>query len=61
MTVTPAEDRFWELLIKRIEEEKCILILGPDISLDGQKTLNEQLKDYLDTNKGRKYHYYIDD
>ena len=61
MTVQQPEDRFWELIIKRIEEEKCVLILGPDISLDGRKTLNEQLKDYLDTNTGKKYHYYIDD
>ena len=61
MPVHLQEDRFWELIIKRIEEEKCILILGPDIALEGKKTLNEQLKAFLDNNSTQKYRYYIDD
>lgn len=55
------EEMKWDQIIKRIEEEKCILILGPDLALEGKQTMNEQLKDYLDNNSARNYKYYIDD
>jgi hypothetical protein len=58
------EDNFSEKLeriIERIEDEKCILILGPDIALEGKKSLNEQIKEFLDKKSLKKYRYYIDD
>jgi len=59
--IQPQDDKFWELIIKRIEEEKCILIIGPDIALtNSDKSINQQLKEYLENNAtGCKY--YSDD
>jgi len=43
------DDKFWDLVLKRIEEEKCVLIVGPDITIsDPDKSLNELLKEYLE-------------
>lgn len=50
-------------IIDKIKEEKCILIIGPDITLsDTDKTINEQLKDYLEsTFRSKIKNYYTDD
>ncbi len=42
------QDKFWDLIIRRIEEDKCILIIGTDLSTEKTKSLNEQLKEYLE-------------
>lgn len=56
------DDRFWDLASKRIEEEKCVLILGPDISLsESDLPLNERLKEYLESNTGTELEYYRED
>src|SRR5579862_4713779 len=61
MSLNP-DDKFWDLVLKRIEEEKCILIIGPDIALsETDKSLNELLKEYLEKNKGTEIEYYNDD
>jgi len=39
-----------DLLTKWIHDEKCILILGPDIVFDFQKSLLKELSDYLINN-----------
>ena len=59
---TNQDDRFWDLVSKRIEEEKCILIIGPDITLsESDRSLNERLKDYLENNTGSEVEYYTED
>ncbi|HEU4901967.1 MAG TPA: toll/interleukin-1 receptor domain-containing protein [Flavisolibacter sp.] len=56
------DDKFWDLVQKRIEEEKCILILGPDISVsDTGRSLNEQLKNYLEKKEQTEIAYYTED
>ena len=56
------DDKFWDLVQKRIEEEKCILIVGPDISVsDTDQSLNEQLKDYLEKKGQAQIEYYTED
>ena len=55
------DDKFWELIIKRIEEEKCVLIIGPDIVAgSSDKSINQQLKEFLENNSAG-YKYYPDD
>jgi hypothetical protein len=56
------DDKFWDLVQKRIEEEKCILIIGPDFtSEDAERPLNERLKEYLESNKQTAVEYYTED
>ena len=56
------DDRFWDLVFKRIEEEKCILIIGPDTATsDPDKSLNELLRESLQKNKGNEIEYYSED
>ncbi len=55
------QDKFWELTVKRLEEEKCILITGPDLSLSSDITLNERLKEYLEKQGSNKFKYYSED
>jgi TIR domain/SIR2-like domain len=48
MTV-PNDKINWELIIKRIEDEHCILIIGPEISIiDQNKPINELLRDRIE-------------
>lgn len=55
------EEKQWELISKHIEEEKCILIIGPEILLDNSdKTVNQLLKELLENNK-TDHHYFSDD
>lgn len=54
-------DRLWDRITKRIEEEKCILILGPDIVPTDEVSLSEQLKTYLEDNGHGDLKYYTDD
>jgi len=54
-------DKFWDLIVKRIEEEKCILILGPDIDIsEKDKSINKLVKDFFDS-KATKYNFYSED
>ncbi len=56
------DDKFWDLVRKRIDEETCILIVGPDISIsDPTKSLNQLLKEYLDSKTGNQVEYYTED
>lgn len=55
------DDKLWELITQRIEEEKCILILGPDIVPSETVSLNEQLKSYLEKEGHDGLKYYTDD
>lgn len=56
------DDKFWDLVQKRIEEEKCILILGPDFTApDADRPVNERLKEYLQTAQQTAVEYYTDD
>jgi hypothetical protein len=56
------DDQFWKLVLTRINEEKCILIVGPDITLsETEKSLNELLKEYLEKNKQTDIGYYTED
>ncbi|MEO5999674.1 MAG: toll/interleukin-1 receptor domain-containing protein [Chitinophagaceae bacterium] len=56
------EDKFWELMIQRIEEEKCTLIIGPHIALkENDKSINEILKEYLESQSDGEIKYYADD
>ena len=54
-------DKLWERITQRIEEEKCILILGPDIVPLETVSLNEQLKSYLKKEGHDGLKYYTDD
>ncbi len=55
------QDKFWELTIKRLEEEKCILITGPDILPSEDISINEKLKNYLEEQGSNQFKYYHDD
>lgn len=55
------DDKFWNLIIQRIEEEKCILILGPDVALEDEKSINDQLKEYMENTGSGKFKYYSED
>ena len=55
------QDKFWELTIKRLEEEKCILITGPDIFSSGDNSINQRLKKYLEEQGSNQFKYYTDD
>src|SRR5829696_3210112 len=56
------DDKFWDLVQKRIEEEKCILIIGPDFTVENEeRPLNERLKEYLENNKQTEIEYYTED
>ena len=54
-------DKLWDRITKSIEEEKCILILGPDIVAKEEDSLNEQLKSYLENAGCGGFTYYTDD
>ena len=54
-------EKIWNLLVQRIEEEKCILILGPDISIDNEESVNDQLKEYLENSGSGDFKYYTED
>ena len=54
-------DRLWELITTRIAEEKCILILGPDIVSKEEVSLSEQLKSYLEDKRQGNLKYYTED
>jgi hypothetical protein len=57
----PEDDKIWDLVCKLIEEEKCILIIGPEIAvMDSDKSINEMIKDRLDSD-GSTVNYYTDD
>ncbi|OQZ00167.1 MAG: hypothetical protein B6D35_07615 [Candidatus Brocadia sp. UTAMX2] len=55
------DDKLWGLITQRIEEEKCILILGPDIVPSETVSLNEQLKSHLEKEGHSGLKYYTDD
>lgn len=55
------DDKFWNLIVQRIEEEKCILILGPDVIIDNETSINEQLKEYLQNHGRGEFKYYTED
>ena len=55
------DDKLWEPITQRIEEEKCILILGPDIVPSETVSLNEQLKSHLEKEEHDGLKYYTDD
>lgn len=60
--MSSGSDRFWDLAFKNIVEEKCILMIGPDIATsDPDKSLNDLLKNYLEKNNGNAIEYYADD
>lgn len=45
---TPAEEQTWEALVKSIKDNKCVLLLGPDLaSPEPGKPILELLNDYL--------------
>jgi hypothetical protein len=58
------DDEIWEPLIEKIQEEKCVLVIGPDIaSPQPGQSIMELLKDYLATKpqKGKDIKFYGDD
>ncbi|MEO8414333.1 MAG: toll/interleukin-1 receptor domain-containing protein [Ginsengibacter sp.] len=56
------DDKFWNLVFKRIEDETCLLIIGPDIAMPGpDKSLNESLREYLQKTSGDTIEYYTED
>lgn len=57
MAVENNED-FWNQIIQKIEEEKCILILGPEAAIDNSESINAQLKELIERNVERKFKYY---
>ncbi len=54
-------NKFWDLITQRLKEEKCILILGPDVKIDEDKSVNEQLRNYLQNSNDGNFKYYPDD
>lgn len=55
------DDKLWNLLVQRIEDEKCILIVGPEINHSKAKSLNDQLKEYLENCGSDDFKYYNED
>ncbi len=55
------DNRVLDMIIKRIEEEKCILFIGPEVFNQNEKSLNEQLKIYLEETSGGEFKFYTDD
>ncbi|MEO6718902.1 MAG: toll/interleukin-1 receptor domain-containing protein [Ferruginibacter sp.] len=56
------EDKFWELTIQRIEEEKCTLIIGPHIAIkESERSINDLLKEYVEKHSDGEIKYYSDD
>lgn len=56
------DDRFWEMILQKIDEQKCILVIGPDIATaDASKTINEALKEKVFSNADGEIGYYPDD
>lgn len=56
------EDKFWELTMQRIVEEKCTLIIGPHITIrETDKSVNELLRDYVESQAEGEIKYYADD
>jgi hypothetical protein len=44
------KDKYWNAILQKIKEGKCILIMGPDIAVpDAGKSMNELLKEHLET------------
>lgn len=48
-------------ILKRIEERKCLVILGPELLCENNGSINSQLNKYLTENYGNKVKYYVDD
>ncbi len=64
MSETTQIHRNWDLITKRIEEGKCVVILGPDIVTQDEASLNVQLESYLKNNcqySAGDLKYYDDD
>jgi len=58
MAIDIQDNKTWEVIVKRIEDEKCILFVGPDIAIsDNNKGINESLKEYLDNNSAQHNYY----
>ncbi len=50
MSESDQNHQHWDLITRRIEEGKCIVILGPDIVTQDEASLNVQLEAYLKEN-----------
>jgi len=55
------DDKIWNLIVRRIEEEKCILILGPEVISKKDTSINDQLKEHLDRQGNGEFKYYTED
>ena len=62
MSIDP-NDEIWEPLIEKIQEKKCVLLMGPDIaSPKPGRSMLQELKEFLDNNqKGNEPRFYSDD
>lgn len=48
-------------ILKRIDERKCLVILGPELLCENNGSINSQLNKHLTENFGNKVKYYADD
>lgn len=55
------DERFWGLILQRIEEEKCILILGPDLSSNDGISMGTKLKEFMSVKSNGGFKYYHED
>lgn len=52
----------WDHIIRQIKNEKCVLMLGPDlVTLGRNQTLSESLKDHIYEKNGKDLAYYHED
>ncbi len=63
MAVKQTEKINWDFLLAKIEEEACVLVLGPELLAPGEgRSLQQALVDYLDVaNNDMILRYYPDD
>jgi len=61
MEISNIDDRVIERIVRKIEDGKCILILGPDLIFDCKASMNEKLKLYIDEHGDNQVRYYSDD
>ncbi|MCY7409646.1 MAG: SIR2 family protein, partial [Chitinophagales bacterium] len=56
------EGKIWDLVYKLIEDEKCILIIGPEIAvMNSEKSINQLIKERIENGISGKVSYYDDD